>query len=428
MRWLKPPARLALLVLCTSALIIIPRGNAAEKAPLSVYFLDVEQGDATLIVAPSGKTMLIDGGKGGSGYKKKDKAKTVIIPFLKRKGISKIDCVIMTHADFDHIGGLVYLINETKKGSEYPLEIGEFLDPGQQHTTFLYQDLLEAVKNRPEMKYRQVKKGEKIDLGKGVTAEIVSPEQIFPKDPNNSSLVVRLACGKVSMILTGDAEEEAEEAMIKNYGAALKSTVLKAGHHGSANSSNTEFLNAVKPEVVVISVGERNTFKLPFKEAMDRLKATKAKIYRTDYQGTITITTDGDSYQVTTEREAPPPDKRWDAVKVFSEAEKININTATEEQLMMLPRIGKVKVHDIIRKRPFKSVDDLRNVSGIGEKILERIKPMITVGDAGKAKGAVAPAATAEPAKEPPRGHKDAPAEKPQSRRGCIDLSGGLAA
>lgn len=359
-------------------------GLCAEKAPLTVYFFDVGQGDSTLIISPSGKTMLVDGGMGGEGYKKKDKAKTVIIPFLKSKGIKKLDEVVMTHADFDHIGGLSYLIENTKAGSEYPLEIKEFLDPGQPHTTYLYRDLLNSVKKRTEVKYRIAKRGDLIDLGDGVRAELVAPDHIY-KDPNNSSIVIKLTCGKVSFLLPGDAETESEEAMVRKYGTGLKSTVLKAGHHGSANSSSAGFLKEVKPEVVVVSVGEKNKFKLPFKEAMQRLEATGAKLYRTDYQGTIAVSTDGETYQVTAEREAPPIEKRWDFQKALKEAEKVNLNTASEAELETLPRIGKVKARDIIAKRPYTSVDDLRRVPGIGPKILESLRPLVTVNTPGKA-------------------------------------------
>jgi len=253
--------RLTLFLSLPLVITLNSRCATSEKSPLAVYFLDVGQGDSTLIVAPSGKTVLIDGGMGGSGYKKKDKGKTVILPFLKNKKIPTIDYMIMTHADFDHIGGLIYLLNETKKGSEYPLAIKEFLDPGQAHSTYLYQELLEAVKKRPEVQYRNPKRGEKLDLGEGITAEIISPDpDHLYKDPNNCSIVLKLTEGKVSMIFPGDAEMEAEKDMIKNYGPRLKSTVLKAGHHGSAKSSSDEFLEMVKPEIVVISVGEKNVF------------------------------------------------------------------------------------------------------------------------------------------------------------------------
>jgi competence ComEA-like helix-hairpin-helix protein len=320
---------------------------------------------------------------GGPGYVSKDKGKTVILPFMKKKGIKKLDMMIMTHADFDHIGGLIYLINKTKKDSTYPLEIVEFLDPGYPGTTYLYQDLLRAVRGRPEIKYRQPKVGEFLDFGKGVTAQVVGGGPNYP-DANNSSIVIKITYGKVSFLLTGDAAEMSERDMISRFGNNLRSTVLSAGHHGSAHSSSTPFLRCVRPEIVTISVGERNKFKLPFKEALDRLNATGAKIYRTDYQGTITVATDGKTYEVVTERKAPPLEERWDVVKVLTEEEKININTASAAELKTLPRIGPARALDIIARRPYSSVDDLRRVPGIGPKIIERLKPLVTVGVPGE--------------------------------------------
>ncbi len=375
-----------LVVLLSSVLLAFGASNTAcavaKEAPLTVYTLDIGQGDSTLIITPAKKTILIDGGKGGSGYKKKDKAKTVIIPLLKKLGIKKLDMVIMTHPDFDHIGGLVYLLENTKKDSAYPIEIKEFLDPGHPGTTYLYKELLQAVKDRPEIKYRIVKNGEMLDFGKGVTAQIVAPNHIF-KNPNDSSIVIKLTCGDVSFLLTGDAALESEKFMISDYGDKLKSTVLHAGHHGSGHSSSTEFLDLVKPKAILVSVGEKNTHLLPDKEALKRLEATGAKIYRTDYQGMITVTTDGKSYEIITEREAPPVEKRWDTVKVLSEDEKININTASAEELKTLPRIGKVLSERIIAARPFKSVDDLQRVNRIGPKIVARLRPLVTVGIPG---------------------------------------------
>ncbi len=391
-RFRKPMPWCFTLLFSLALLSVVCSGLHAEKAGLSVYFLDVGQGDSIVITSPEGKVAIIDAGMGGAGYKKKDKAKTVIIPFLKSKGIKKLDTAIMTHADFDHVGGFVYLFKETKAGSEYPLEIKEFLDPGQPHTTNLYQEVLRAVKERPEVKYRIAKRGDLIDLGKGVRAEAVAPDHIYD-DPNNSSIVIKLTYGKISFLFTGDAETESEGAMIQKYGPALKSTVLKVGHHGSVKSSSSAFLNQVKPEVAVISVGEKNKFGLPFKEPLQRLEATGAKIYRTDYQGMITVTTDGETYKVTTEREAPPLEKRWDTVKVLKESEKININTASEGELETLPLIGKVKAHSIALGRPYASIDDLRRVKGIGAKTMEKIRPLVTVDGSGKA-AASAPGGT----------------------------------
>ncbi|MEI6634474.1 MAG: MBL fold metallo-hydrolase [Chlamydiota bacterium] len=370
-------------------------GAPIQKDPLTVYFLDVDQGDSTIITTPAGKTILIDGSRGGSMYKKKDKGRTVIIPFLKERGIKKLDMVIMTHADEDHIGGLVTVVSETKPGSDYPVEITEFLDPGQHHTTFLYQELLKAVRDRPEIKYRNPTRGDMLDFGEGVTAQVMNPKEVTG-NPNVASIVVRVTHGPVSFLLTGDAETEAEKKMIEEYGAALKSTILKAGHHGSGASSTEAFLKAVKPEVIVISAGKKNKFILPDKLALGRMEATGAKIYRTDYQGAITVTANGKGYRVVTEREAPPVSERWDTVPTLSEDQRVDINNASQAELEKLPRIGKGIAERIIKRRPYEKVEDLKRVPGIGDKILERLRPLVTVKP--HAKGT--PGANATPGKQ----------------------------
>lgn len=361
----------ALWFIAVAALASTTLALHAEKAPLTVTFLNVGQGDSAVIRAPSGKTGIIDGGP-------KDKGNSVIIPFLKSKGIHRLDTMIMTHPDADHIGGLVYLLQHARAGGEYLLDIKECLDPGKSHPTLLYQELLKAVKRRPEIKYRIVRKGDRLNWGEGVTAEVVSPDHLY-EDTNNCSIVVKLTYGKISFLFTGDAAFEAEKEMVKNYGNTLKSTILKAGHHGSTCSSSEDFLTRAKPEVVIISVGERNKYGLPSKEAMARLSGGGPKIYRTDYRGTITITTDGETYNVTTEREAPPIDKRWDYEKPVKEEDKVNLNTASFDELMDIPHVGRDKAEAIIAHRPFLSVDDLRRITGIGEKTFEHMKPLVTV-------------------------------------------------
>ncbi|MFH1038163.1 MAG: ComEC/Rec2 family competence protein [PVC group bacterium] len=262
---------------------------------IEVVFLDVGQGDATLIITPGGKRILIDGGTGEGAFGSEDQGKKVILPYLRRASIERLDTVIATHPDFDHIGGLVSVVNAKN------LEIGEVLDAGVPHPSEGYLELLQAVQDRPEIVYRQPRAGDVLDWGEDVMVEVLSPPYLF-KDNNNSSIVVKLSYGDVSFLFTGDAAGSAEQIMVKKYGGRLRSTVLKAGHHGSKQSTTELFLKRVRPEIAVFSCGAENTYGHPHEETIARLKKIGATMYRTDEQGTITIITDGKEYHVETEK------------------------------------------------------------------------------------------------------------------------------
>lgn len=268
-----------------------PAGEAAAAPPrgapsgLDLVFFSVRQGDATLIRTPDGRNILIDGGVCRTGWNRFDAAEKVIIPYLREEGISRLDLVVGTHPDFDHIGGLLTIVSDER------IEIGCYLDPGKEHDTEVYQRLLRKVKDR-NIPYRLGRAGMKLDFGPGVDAEILSPPKILGS-ANDCSIVLRLQFGKVSFLLTGDAEEEAEIRMKSRYGRRLASTVLKAGHHGSRNSSGELFLDMVSPKIVVVSAGARNKFGHPHKEALDRFAGVGATVYRTDEMGTIVMRTDG---------------------------------------------------------------------------------------------------------------------------------------
>jgi beta-lactamase superfamily II metal-dependent hydrolase len=266
----------------------------AEKqgGDLELVFFDVRQGDSTLIRTPAGRYVLIDGGVCRLNWNKYDAAEKVIIPYLKENGVTRLDVVIATHPDFDHIGGLLTLLKNRD------IDVGCYLDPGVEHPTDVYADLLKLVKERG-IPYKVGRAGQKLKLGKGIDAEVLNPAELF-STANDCSIVFRIQYGNVSFLLTGDAEGEAESSMEERYGKGLKATVLKAGHHGSRNSTGDSFLELVRPAMAVISCGKRNKFGHPHKDTLERLKAAGAKIYRTDQLGTIVMRTDGKSIRVST--------------------------------------------------------------------------------------------------------------------------------
>ncbi|HEY9403264.1 MAG TPA: ComEC/Rec2 family competence protein [Pyrinomonadaceae bacterium] len=269
---------------------------------LSVYVLDVGQGDAILIVAPGGKTALVDASVPGSGKK--------ILAAMGRAGVDHIDLLITTHAHADHIGGADEVIKGTK--------VFKVLDSKVPNTTKNYEDFLDAIEGRvenPQDNFITAAPGQTFYLGSGAIISVLAPIQpLFTKDqlrsggnePNANSVVTRLDYGEFSMLLTGDAEAQTEARMMEQ-GARLAAKVLKVGHHGSKYASSADFLRQAKFKDAVISCGADNRYGHPSQEVLDRLRESGVKVYRTDLQGAITIKTRGaEDYQITTERQAAP--------------------------------------------------------------------------------------------------------------------------
>lgn len=263
---------------------------------LSIHVLDVGQGDAILIVAPGGKTALVDASVPGSGKK--------ILAAMKNYGVDHIDLLISTHAHADHIGGADEVIKGTK--------VYKVLDSKVPNTTKNYEDFLDAIEAN-KVEFIGASPGQTFDLGSGAIISVLAPMQpLFTKDqlrsggnePNANSVVTRLDYGEFSILLTGDAEAQTEERLMEQ-GARLEARVLKVGHHGSKYASSQDFLRAAKFKDAVISCGADNRYGHPSQEVLDRLKSTGVRIYRTDLQGEITIKTRGkEDYQITTERQA----------------------------------------------------------------------------------------------------------------------------
>jgi competence protein ComEC len=267
---------------------------------LSIHVLDVGQGDAILIVAPGGKTALVDASVPGSGKK--------ILAAMGRAGVDHIDLLVTTHAHADHIGGADEVIKGTK--------VFKVLDSKVPNTTKNYEDFLDAIEARvenPQDNFITAAPGQTFDLGGGAIISVLAPIQpLFTKDqlrsggnePNANSVVTRLDYGEFSILLTGDAEAQTEQRMMEG-GARLDAKVLKVGHHGSKYASSADFLRQAKFRDAVISCGADNRYGHPSQEVLDRLKAANVKVYRTDLQGAITIKTRGtEGYQITTERQA----------------------------------------------------------------------------------------------------------------------------
>ncbi|MEQ6856190.1 MBL fold metallo-hydrolase [Lysinibacillus capsici] len=275
--------KIIVLLLCLFLLAGCTEAVKTEKIPVTaghemqVHFIDVGQGDSILIESPSGKTMLIDGGVKGAGQQ--------IVSYLKELGINKLDIVVATHPDADHIGGLIPVLDN--------MTIEQFYDSGKVHTSQTFEEMLTRIdeKNIP---YHVPKIGDDIEFDKDVNVKVLNAND-QATDNNDASIVLKMTYGNVSFLLTGDAGVALEKEMLQYD---VKATVLKAGHHGSNTSSSEEFIQAVKPEVTILSYGEDNKYGHPHAEIVDRLQAIGSKIYATADLGTITVSTDGVNYTV----------------------------------------------------------------------------------------------------------------------------------
>lgn len=240
---------------------------------LTVHFIDVGQGDAILIDNKDFE-VLIDGGNNKDGK--------AIVTYIKEFIDGNLDLVIATHPDADHIGGLDDVIKA--------YDVSKIIDSGATKDTKTYQDYWQAAQNEPKCKVLY-DDDMVIDLSYGATIKIIETGDNY-KDVNDNSVVAQLNYREISVLFTGDMEQEAEAASLSKFG---KVNVLKAGHHGSKTSSSQKFLDVLKPEYVIISAGKENSYGHPHKAVLERYFNNSATVYGTFRSGTIVMKTNGHS-------------------------------------------------------------------------------------------------------------------------------------
>lgn len=285
-----------------------PTKSAGEDSTFSILFLDVGQADAAIICCDS-HYMMIDGGNKADSQ--------LVYTVLAREEISHFDLVVGTHSDEDHIGGIPAALSFA--------DADLVLCPTTQYDTDAFQDFARyAEMNGNGLQVPEV--GNKYALG-SATAEILAVNT--GSDANESSIVLRLEYGETSFLFTGDAEQQTELALTGS-GGNFRSTVLKVAHHGSDTSSNSDFLQCVRPEIAVISVGENNPYGHPSENVLSRLHDIGCSVYRTDLNGDIRITSDGTNVQVSTAKQVGRDDLSQEADKVeqiLDQSYVVNINT-----------------------------------------------------------------------------------------------------
>ncbi len=298
---------MVLLTGCSQSATGADTSSAPVKGgKVTVTVLDIGQGDAILIQTGE-KNVLIDTGD-DKYYEdgKKGKSNDQLFDSLQKMNVTNIDTLVMTHAHADHIGKAAKVIQQ--------YGVKELVYNGIPSTSKYFVNALKAAKEQGTQQVK-VKAGDELDFGSGVTYKVLSPDKAMidedtakvkakeKVDVNNESVVGMLVYGDFTMLLTGDAESPVEKTMVANYGGQLQAKVLKAGHHGSKTSSSSNFLQEVAPEAVVMSLGTNNQYGHPHEAMLSRLQKQGIKnIFRTDKNGAITISTDGKTYSITTEK------------------------------------------------------------------------------------------------------------------------------
>ncbi|MDF2487173.1 MAG: hypothetical protein K0R46_3341 [Herbinix sp.] len=259
----------------------ISMSTSMPSGIMEVHFIDVGQGDAILVETGS-STMLIDAGENSKG--------TIVKEYLENQQITKLDYVIGTHPHSDHIGGLDTIIDS--------FEVGKVLLPKVTHTTKTFEEVLDALEEH-DLTVTAPQVGDRYYLG-SASFTILAPSAATYEELNNYSIAIKLTFGDNSFLLAGDAEKLSEDEMLST-GINLSADVLKLSHHGSSYSSSTEFLEMVDPSYSIVCVGKDNEYGHPHSETLQAVLDRNIKLYRTDEQGSVVFTSDGQTISVNTQ-------------------------------------------------------------------------------------------------------------------------------
>lgn len=277
-----------IVIFITVAAILITSGapsyiQAAEQQPqMDIHFIDVGQGDSVLIQTPSDKNILIDGGP--------PKAGDDVVAYLEKHHVKKIDLLIATHPDVDHIGGLIKVMKS--------IDVKKIIDSGKLYTTRTYAKYISQILKQ-KIPVTIAEQNQLIQIDPLVKMRILNTHS-SAKNNNESSIVLRVSFKEVDFLLMADVEKEQERQLMKKYN--LEAEILKVAHHGSSTSTSKNFLKEVKPNLAVITYSKENDYGHPVDRVIENLKKVNAHIYSTAVFGNITISTNGESYMVITEK------------------------------------------------------------------------------------------------------------------------------
>jgi competence protein ComEC len=329
------------------------------EGTLEVHFIDVGQANATLLHHAE-VTMLIDQG---------DWQRDDVVVYLRSVGIDQLDVVATTHPHADHIGQFDQVLDS--------FEVDEVWWSGSTTTTQTFERALDALE-ASDAAYSEPRAGQSVELGP-LLVEIVGPgDDANFEDLHDANLSMRITYGQVRMLFTGDAEAATEQRMVDRHAPLLDAEIYEVGHHGSSTSTTPQFLDAVDPQVSIYSARAGNSYGHPHAEVIDRLEAHDTELYGTDVHGTVIVTTDGDTFDLATERDGTPApgdatpqddDNDDDAVAAGDGAcsgGQVDINSAAANELQQIDHIGPDRAAEIVRSRPLPSVESLTRIDGIG--------------------------------------------------------------
>lgn len=272
-------------------------GSALRPSLLRITVLDVGQGDAAVLETPTGSALVVDAGRSS---RDSSRGRSVVLPYLRSRGINRVSALVLTHWDQDHAGG-AHAILLGIRTDRLILPIDGPWVRGATETEQRTKDLA----RRRRIPVVRVRCGAVIQPGGGVVLDVLNPptedQKPVPRSDNDASLVLMVRYGRTRVLLMGDADAEAEHRMVRG-GPDVQADILKLGHHGSNSSTSDRWLNAVKPQVAIISVGQRNPFGHPDPRVLQRLSKRRIRVLRTDRHGAITIWSDGSTYRIKTQR------------------------------------------------------------------------------------------------------------------------------
>lgn len=259
--------------------------EAVKRNGLEIKYIDVGQGNSTLVMLPDGKNLLIDAGSKENGDK--------LVSYLKNEKIEKIDYLIATNADVNDIGGMPSVIENFDIGRVYAPNIEDIIDAyeTEKNVSEVYKSFTEALSAKKLVKL-DASSGTHVYFSLSLTVDIISPNDSAYSDLNNYSTAVLLKYGQQKFIFMSDAENYSEQEIIDN-GIDITSDVIMIGNHGSSAASGKSFIKAVAPKYAVISCGANNSEGYPHQETLKTLEQNETKVFRTDLNGTITLKSDG---------------------------------------------------------------------------------------------------------------------------------------